>query len=258
VPVPQVYTRHQSPECRSASKSRFHVFGSLDPVSYVFLLCFFIGVLYVLATAAMGLGHDALHLPSVGGDHGHAHDFGGHESAHGPADATGHDPAGHLATVAHADGGSSDAAYTPSPISLFNVMAFLTCFGASGYILRTAIDLWWPLSVLLALVTGLLGAGAIWLFLARVLLPGAKATGAEQLVGKVATVAVELPAGGIGEIIYTLGGARHSDGARSVDGTVIPRGSEVVITRVQKGIAYVDTFDHYTATEGNKWMEENK
>jgi hypothetical protein len=233
------------------------MFGLADPVSAIFLICFFVGVLYVLATAAMGLGQDALHLPAFGGDHGHGHDIAAGGSAHGAADAaggvhgSGADVHGgsHIASSGHGNGVTGGAAYTPSPISLFNAMAFLTCFGAAGYILRTAVDLWWPLSLVGALGAGFLAAWGTWLFLARVLIPGARAVGADQLVGKVATVTTGLPAGGIGEILYTLGGARHSDGARSLDGTPIPRGTEVVITRVEKGIAYVDTWEHFTTEE---------
>jgi membrane protein implicated in regulation of membrane protease activity len=227
--------------------------GLADPMSAVFLLCFFVGVLYVLATAVMGLGHDFIHLPSFGvGGHGHDVAGAGH-SAGDAAGATHHlaglDHAGahdHAAGFGHSGGATSDAAYTPSPVSLFNLMAFLTCFGAVGYILRTSIDLWWPLSLLLALVAGTAAAWGTWLFLARVLIPGAKAVSADEIIGKVGTITVELPAGGIGEIVYTLGGARHSDGARSLDGAAIPHGTEVVITRFEKGIAYVDTWEHFT------------
>ena len=81
------------------------------------------------------------------------------------------------------------------------------------------------------------------------LIPGAKAVSADEIIGKVGTVTIELPAGGIGEIVYTLGGARHSDGARSLDGAAIPHGTEVVIARFEKGIAYVDTWEHFTEEE---------
>ncbi|MGA8286755.1 MAG: hypothetical protein WB796_18535, partial [Candidatus Sulfotelmatobacter sp.] len=46
-------------------------------------------------------------------------------------------------------------------------------------------------------------------------------------------------AGGTGEIIYTQMGTRRVCGARSDEGSVIAKGTEVVVTRYEKGIAYV-------------------
>ena len=46
-------------------------------------------------------------------------------------------------------------------------------------------------------------------------------------------------AGGTGELIYSQEGTRRVAGARSEDGAAIPKGAEVVVTRYEKGIAYV-------------------
>ena len=217
------------------------MFGLPDPLSAIFLLCFFVGIIYVIASAALGLGHDALHTPVFGGDHGHA-DAGGLHSAGahaGPADATG--PGNHAA--------ASGTEYAPSLISLFNIMAFLTWFGAAGYILYTGLGVFLPLAILAALGAGLLAAWLTLQFLVRVLLAGAKPAEPEQVEGKVGTVTTAIPADGIGEIVYVLGGARHSDGARAIDRQPIPKGTEVVITRIEKGIAYVQTWKNFTAEE---------
>jgi hypothetical protein len=56
----------------------------------------------------------------------------------------------------------------------------------------------------------------------------------------VARVSSTIRAGGTGEIVYTLGGTRHVDGARSVTSEALERGTQVVILRIEKGIAYVD------------------
>lgn len=45
--------------------------------------------------------------------------------------------------------------------------------------------------------------------------------------------------GGTGEIIYSQAGTRRTCGARSEDGGAIEKGTEVVVTRYDKGIAYV-------------------
>jgi hypothetical protein len=52
-------------------------------------------------------------------------------------------------------------------------------------------------------------------------------------------VTVPIRAGGTGEIVYSQEGTRRSAGARSDSGAPIPRGSEVVVTRYDRGIAYV-------------------
>jgi len=46
-------------------------------------------------------------------------------------------------------------------------------------------------------------------------------------------------ADGVGEVMYSLGGTRHSCGARSSDGTTIEKGTEVVVTAYDRGIASV-------------------
>ncbi len=45
--------------------------------------------------------------------------------------------------------------------------------------------------------------------------------------------------GGTGELIYSQAGTRRVCGARSEDGSAILRGTEVVVTRYERGIAYV-------------------
>ena len=57
-------------------------------------------------------------------------------------------------------------------------------------------------------------------------------------------------AGGTGEIIFSQEGTRHTCGARSEDGEALARGTEVIITRYEKGIAYVRRWDEM-AGEGS-------
>ena len=44
---------------------------------------------------------------------------------------------------------------------------------------------------------------------------------------------------GIGEILFVQTGARRSSAARSDDGRSIERGTEVVVIRYERGVAYV-------------------
>jgi hypothetical protein len=54
-------------------------------------------------------------------------------------------------------------------------------------------------------------------------------------------------AGGTGELIYSQEGTRRVAGARSEDGAAIPKGTEVVVTRYEKGIAYVRSWDKFAS-----------
>ena len=58
-------------------------------------------------------------------------------------------------------------------------------------------------------------------------------------------VTVGIPAGGTGEIIFEKAGVRRSEAARAVNGTAIPRGSEVVITAYAKGFATVQPWGEF-------------
>jgi hypothetical protein len=50
-------------------------------------------------------------------------------------------------------------------------------------------------------------------------------------------------ADGTGEIVFTHAGTRRVAGARSDSGRAIPKGTEVVVTRYERGIAYVAMWD---------------
>jgi hypothetical protein len=59
-------------------------------------------------------------------------------------------------------------------------------------------------------------------------------------------VSISIPAGGAGEVIFEQHGVRRSAGARSDDGSPLEKGAEVVISRYEKGMAYVRKWDEFT------------
>jgi hypothetical protein len=132
-----------------------------------------------------------------------------------------------------------------SPFNGFTLTAFLCWFGGVGYLLRTHSGWQAPTTLALAAVGGLLGAGLIFWFLASVLLSHERALTAEEtaITGVVGRVTDPLHPGATGEILYTQLGARRSAPARSEDGAVIGRGTEVVVLRCERGIAYVRRWD---------------
>lgn len=221
-----------------------------DALAAFYLICFAVGFLFVLVSLFLGLTHDTFHLPGLphgdgggasvdGLDHGSGMDGAGDSGASGVTDGGGAASAGHHA--GHHDG------HGVSPVNVSTVMAFLTWFGGAGYILRVYAGVWGLLSLVAAALVGLAGGAMIFYFLVRVLLPGQRFLDPEdyRLVGTVARVTVPVGADRVGEIAYSKGGSRRSDGARSVDGSAIERGTEVVIVRYEKGIAYVEPWSSY-------------
>jgi hypothetical protein len=181
----------------------------------VYLICFVLGLVLSLLAAFSGLGH--AHF-------GHFH-FG-HGSVHAKASTGG----------------------APSAINGFTLPAFLCWFGGAGYLLYNYSPFIMPLVMLLAVLTGLVGAGIIHLVLFKFLLPRERVLLAEdtRMDGVVARVSDEIRAGGIGEILFSQTGARRGSPARSESGEPIARGTEVVVLRYAKGIAYVSPLEELT------------
>jgi len=147
----------------------------------------------------------------------------------------------------HAHAGNGAIAHL-NPITL---AAFLAWFGGIGYLLTRFSTLWFAVGLGIALLSGITGAGIIYLFLSRVL--KAEAEGSDQddfnMVGVLGSISMPIREGGTGEIVYSHGGARHTCGARAESGSAIGKGMEVVVTRYEKGIAYVRLWTDMTGEE---------
>ena len=185
-----------------------------------FLGCFAFGLVFTVASfllGAFGGGH-GLHVPGLDG------------------------------LLGHADAGSGgDQGPGISPFNLSTISAFLTWFGGAGYLLERYSSFTGVAIVSLSIGAGIVGGGAIFVTLTRYVAPRLTEMRAEdyQVVGTTARVTSPIRAGGTGEIVYSLAGTRRSDGARSVTGQALERGTEVVILRVERGIAYVEPWDSY-------------
>jgi len=85
----------------------------------------------------------------------------------------------------------------------------------------------------------------VFLFLVKVLLAHETELDPADFdrTGVLGKVNVSIRAGGTGEIVFSQAGSRHAAGARSEDGRAVPKGTEVIITRYEKGIAYVRSYD---------------
>lgn len=132
------------------------------------------------------------------------------------------------------------------PSAFFNlpaVAAFAGGFGATGYLIatRTVLPTWAVL--LLALAGGGLGIAGMITLLARWALRGVTGptiSDAEDIQGQPALVTREISLGSLGEITYEQHGAEIRVSARSLDTRTLPAGTEVVIDRLESGVAFVE------------------
>jgi membrane protein implicated in regulation of membrane protease activity len=186
-----------------------------------YLVCFIVGVaLSVLSFVGAGLRPPHLHF---------------------------HFPHGHMG-VPHAGGAMRSGTGAEADFPFFNfasVTAFLAWFGGTGYLLTEHSTLVVVLVLLIAIAVGLAGAAIVFGFVVKVLLPHDRELDPAdyERVGVLGRVSSPIRAGGTGEIIFSLGGTRQTCGARSERGEALDRGTEVVVTRYEQGIAYVRRWD---------------
>ena len=128
-----------------------------------------------------------------------------------------------------------------------SMAVFLAWFGGVGYILTRHTGLLLLIDVAVAAVVGLIGAWFLAAFL-RFLQAREKPLDPADydLIGVLGQVSAAIRQGGIGEMIYARDGCRRSLPVRSEDATEIKRGEEVVVTRFEKGVAFVRTWDAMT------------
>ena len=105
--------------------------------------------------------------------------------------------------------------------------------------------MWFVVALGVATLSGLGGASVVFWFLAKVLMSREEALDPADydMVGVLGKLSMPIRAGGTGELIYTQGGTRRVAGARAESGAAIAKGAEVVVTRYEKGIAYVRAWE---------------
>jgi membrane protein implicated in regulation of membrane protease activity len=188
-----------------------------------YLLCFIVGFSLSLLSFLGGATH--IHLPA-------RFHFPFHHGHH----AGGMAGRGSM----HARGG----------LSWFNamtIMTFLAWFGGIGYLLTTHSRLVAMLALSIAGVSGLIAAGFVFKFMARIV----RVSDSQMLdwdyriEGTVGTISSSIRQDGTGEMIFEQRGVRKSVGARSEDGLPLPKGTEVAIIRYEAGIAYVKKWEDF-------------
>jgi hypothetical protein len=136
-----------------------------------------------------------------------------------------------------------------SMINAAAVTAFLTWFGGGGLLLERLTP--WSLALIYAGAT-VIGAsgGALVNSVINALSRRESTAQSLSMIGVIGRIVVPVrETDGTGEIVFTHAGTRRVAGARSDCGRAIPKGTEVVVTRYERGIAYVATWDELKETE---------
>jgi membrane protein implicated in regulation of membrane protease activity len=189
-----------------------------------YLICFLVGVGISFLSWFAGSVH--FHLPHI-----HIH-FGGH----------GHAP--------HAGGGQSGPGY----INIGTIAAFLAWFGGVGYVLGQYHVVGFLVALGAALLSGFAGAAILFWFLAKFLVRADEVLDPADydMIGVLGKVTSTIRSSGTGEMMFSQMGSRRAAPARSENGSEISKGAEVVVTRYERGIAYVRPWEELSGTTANE------
>jgi membrane protein implicated in regulation of membrane protease activity len=189
-----------------------------------YLACFVIGLALTLISLVAGSVH--LHVP-------HLHFGSGAHGSHGAVHTAG--PHG---------------AHSQVPIINFStLLAFLMWFGATGYVLTHFHPVALSLAFAFAFLGGLTGLLIVFWFLTKLMAHDDAMQSADyDMVGVLGKITVPVRSGGTGEIVYSQMGRRFCAAARSETDTVIAKGTEVVVTRYERGVAYVRLWEELAGT----------
>jgi membrane protein implicated in regulation of membrane protease activity/predicted Ser/Thr protein kinase len=192
----------------------------------VYLVCFLVGFALSLLSVLTGSSH--LHLP-------HLHH--------------------HVPHVGHTHGGGRGGV---SWINFGTIAAFLAWFGGTGYLLTEYSALWFVTALAVSVVSGAGGAALVFWFLAKVLVGRERPLDPEdyRMEGVLGTVSSTIRPGGTGEMIFTQEGARRGMAARSDDGSEMPVGTEVVVTRRENAVVYVKRWDDVADDPSASWRRK--
>ncbi len=187
------------------------------------LLVGFLYALFLLFFQGVGHAFDLSHVDLFGHhlDFGELFHFGGHD-----LDLAGHDidVSGHEA----------------SGLSMLAISGFITAFGAFGLAATFLLQAPPLLSLLAAVVGGVLVGLAAQVFFIQVLSPTTSSNvQLSSLKGAPAEVIVPIPATGRGVIACVVGGQRLTLSACSSSGVAIARGTPAIIDSIHDGVAHV-------------------
>lgn len=152
----------------------------------------------------------------------------------------------HPAVAPHERRSEHDPAAEPSPLfNLASLAAFTIGFGLTGYLVARYSD--WPTAaqVVAAAVAGGLVMSLQSVLIARWAIPSARRDRPDArylLQGTIGRITRDVARGNDGAMTYALDGHEHTLPVRGIDGGSFAAGAEVVIDRVEDGVAYVEAW----------------
>jgi hypothetical protein len=212
-----------------------------------YLICFAVGFCFSFFSFLFGGARAGrLHLP-----HFHGYSGAAHLPSASAAPAHGQVGHGHATTAGDSVNTHAQQAGGVSPFNFVTLTAFLAWFGGTGYLLTRYSGLWVGFGLAASVMSGLLGGSIVFLFLSRVLISSEENMDSAdyEMVGVLGRVSSSIREGGTGEMIYTQMSTRRVCGARSDNSSAIAKGAEVVVTRYEKGIAYVRLWSEMSGDE---------
>jgi hypothetical protein len=194
-----------------------------------YLVCFLVGVVLSVLTFVLGNLNLHIHLPF------HMHLPG-----------MGHAPHVHLPHGGHASAVNADLPF----INFGTITAFLAWFGGVGYLLSRHSNMMAFLALLLSFLAGVGGATIVFLLVGKLLMKHDRSLDPMDydMIGVLGRVTSTIREDGVGEIVFSQEGTRRGSGARSDTGREIPKNVEVVVTRYERGIAYVRPWDELNSS----------
>ena len=201
-------------------------------IAELYLTCFLVGFALSALSVLLGGVHLHVHLPF----HFHLGHVGSHVG-------------GSLGRLPHGPGANSG---NLPAVNLGTVTAFLAWFGGIGFLLTRHSHVYALAALLISILGGFVGATLVFLLVTRILMhyEGPMDPADYEMVGVLGRVSSRLRSGGTGEIVYSRHGSRCSAAARSEYEREIEKNVEVVVTRYERGIAYVRRWDELAASAG--------
>jgi len=208
-----------------------------------YLICFVVGFAFTALSFLSGTLHFHFHLP-----HGHFHTGGGHGAGHHGGSAKG----------GSAKGGSAGRFPFFNPMSL---AVFLAWFGGTGYLLVHLSHIWVFAGLAFSTLAGFTGSGIVIVFATKYLMAHESSLDPMDfdMIGVLGKVSGTIRRRGTGEIIFDQEGARRACAARTEEeNEEVFCGEEVVVTRFDKGVAYVRRWSELAEKAGVMPAEEER
>ncbi|NBJ70424.1 MULTISPECIES: NfeD family protein [Clostridia] len=125
------------------------------------------------------------------------------------------------------------------------ILAFITFFSATGYLLETLTSMSSFLIIITAIFIALILDTILHVFILIPLASAEESLGytEDSLIGRVGKIIIPIPADGYGEVVIESKSGRISKPVTAYHNQPIPEGAEVLILEIKEGVLYVEPYD---------------